>query len=314
MEIALVAEWKFLTETTKMKNHSTASITRVTNNAGTWGRSMAEQTAIEQLEAENAELRERLAKYELVLNSEKKVAKTVGYLSLAVLLGPGLSHSLRKWYARFDSRTKSIPVPESIDVVAAVIRRLTAVGVVGVILAALPLVLLYQQNNLVSAQNEKIEKQNELLTSQDAMIKKQTALAETQTSYFETQNLHMVRQNLFSHSLQLQTVWVEHPELLPYFYDGVELDEDTDEDDRRRVYTMCEMLADMLDNAAASELKAMTAEGWGNYAVDMTRTSPAFKGFLANPSIQKWYPSIGKWIDFEALRPPDQNVEDQKGR
>ena len=118
----------------------------------------------------------------------------------------------------------------------------------------------------------------------------------------QNQNLLSTRQNLFNHAMEMQRIWIENPELIPYFYEEKELN-GADSVTTRQVLIMCEMLADMLDDAAASELKAMTAEGWGNYARDMNANSPAFRQFLNEK--QKWYPSISQWIEFAK---PDAKV------
>ncbi|GJL60318.1 MAG: hypothetical protein NPIRA03_31750 [Nitrospirales bacterium] len=58
---------------------------------------------------------------------------------------------------------------------------------------------------------------------------------------------------------------------------------------------MSEMLADMLDHAAASKVVVLEDEGWDDYAREMYANSPVFRDFL-NQSVD-WYPSVEKWID-----------------
>jgi len=108
------------------------------------------------------------------------------------------------------------------------------------------------------------------------------------------QNLIGMRQALFSHALEMQSQWIEHTDLYPYFYKNKVLDGSGVEEIQVRTKIICEMLADMLDHAAASDLQQMTEEGWGAYAQDMYDNSPAFREFLA--STADWYPSVGKWV------------------
>lgn len=113
----------------------------------------------------------------------------------------------------------------------------------------------------------------------------------------EDQNLIELRANLFTHALNMQKIWIEHPELYDYFYKNKKIEENIDLKDKRRLLIMAEMLADMLDHAAASNMTQIQKEGWPTYAKEMYSTSPIFRDFLN--SSQDWYPSVGKWIDFE---------------
>ncbi len=85
---------------------------------------------------------------------------------------------------------------------------------------------------------------------------------------------------------------VEHPELYPYFYENEPVPIDVDEKTRIQVEIISEMLADMIDHAAASLL---THEGWEEYANDMYEHSPAFRRFADER--RQWYPSMWRWIE-----------------
>ena len=133
-----------------------------------------------------------------------------------------------------------------------------------------------------------------------ALVITQNDLFASQNTAFDQQNMFSLRQNLFAHALQLHTSWLQHPQLIPYFYDGKQIDPSTPTDDKHRLRIMSEMLADMLDHAAAAGLQRLTEEGWGNYARDMYAASPVFRQFFSQEGVRDWYPSVGQWINFDS--------------
>ena len=94
--------------------------------------------------------------------------------------------------------TKELPTPSkeaTASLIGNIIYRFTRIGVFAVLLALIPLALLWQQNQLLSRQNEKIDKQNDLfnfqnekVTQQTDFLLEQTGLLKTQNGLFEAQN------------------------------------------------------------------------------------------------------------------------------
>lgn len=112
------------------------------------------------------------------------------------------------------------------------------------------------------------------------------------------QNTTEARSGIFEHSMSIQNIWVEHPQLRPYFYDNLELPEDKNSDDYIRLMIISEMLADMLDHVISVDAEQFAKEGWDDYAQDLYDNSAAFRVFIDDPTIRTWYPYIGNWITY----------------
>ncbi|MEM7245914.1 MAG: pentapeptide repeat-containing protein [Acidobacteriota bacterium] len=108
----------------------------------------ASDDRIRELEAENA-------RFKAILAAEGKLALFGGKLAALVALGPGLTASIHRW---LDVRAEGGELPrlETAQVVAAIVRRVLAVGVLGLLLTALPMLLLWRQNVLIERQNESL--------------------------------------------------------------------------------------------------------------------------------------------------------------
>lgn len=90
-----------------------------------------------------------------------------------VLFGPRLVASLKAWL-RKTSRDNPLPVDETAELGAAIIRRMLGVGFVGLFFAAiLPTWLLWNQNQLLDNQNQLFESQNGLFARQNLALLKQ---------------------------------------------------------------------------------------------------------------------------------------------
>ena len=121
--------------------------------------SMTEPTH-EELLRDNQTLRAKLASRDAVLRLQGKLGISVGKLGMLVFVGPRLVLSVRAWLEAFLTSPRALPVEETAQLGAAVIRRMLAIGLVGGVVTSLPIVLLYQQNALISEQSRLIEIQN----------------------------------------------------------------------------------------------------------------------------------------------------------
>ena len=103
-----------------------------------------------------------------------------------LLLGPGLSKAA---YAYFQSarRGRPVPVTETADLFVAIVRRVLTVGALGLLVAAIPTVLLWKQNLLIAAQNESFQDQNSKLQAQ--------LVAQAQTTRKQEADTLLVRRN-----------------------------------------------------------------------------------------------------------------------
>jgi len=77
-----------------------------------------------------------------------------------------------------------MPKPKSettANFIGHLVYRFTRLGVIGLILAFIPITLLYQQNQLLSSQNERIDNQNGLITQQNELVTQQNKRLDQQT-------------------------------------------------------------------------------------------------------------------------------------
>ena len=79
--------------------------------------------------------------------------------------------------------------------VSHIIWRVTRIGIIGILLAGLPLWLLLQQNGLIRSQNELFEFQNQRVDKQTGLIEEQTGLVEQQTELLRSQDQKFGTQN-----------------------------------------------------------------------------------------------------------------------
>ena len=118
-------------------------------------------------------------------------------LGIKLFLGNRLDNSLKKLIK--ESRDRNVSDDTLANVTAGIVWRLTRIGMVGLLIASVPLILLYQQNKLIRLQNGLFLNQNRLFESQNAKIDTQTNLLTVQTGLFQGQNEKLDTQNvLFS--------------------------------------------------------------------------------------------------------------------
>jgi hypothetical protein len=95
---------------------------------------------------------ERLRKYRYAIETQAHGLGALAKLSALVWAGPGLSTAFRNWIEASGSNVGRIPVAETADLLAAVVRRLIRVGLIAMFLAIIPTVLLFWQNMIMKDQ------------------------------------------------------------------------------------------------------------------------------------------------------------------
>lgn len=96
-------------------------------------------------------------------------------LGISLFLGPPLHQSMHKLASEFP---KDIQKETVADVGTNLIRRFVRIGLAGLMLALIPLALLFQQNQLLTRQNEKLDDQNIMFNTQNERINLQNNLLE----------------------------------------------------------------------------------------------------------------------------------------
>ena len=110
-----------------------------------------------------------------------------------LFLGPGLMQSAKK--LKNEIKEQSITDDTLTEVAVKVFWRLTRLGLIGLIIAGIPVWLLLQQNHLIEAQNKLFQYQNEKVTQQTDLLKSQDEKLGLQNRLFESQNDLFTDQN-----------------------------------------------------------------------------------------------------------------------
>lgn len=118
------------------------------------------------LQQENEHLKSQVEQLQSKLNAidksnqqKTKFQLWLGRVGVGFLLGAGLKSSMRQLYQELPNKVQKDTVA---DVTTNVIWRLTRIGLFGVLIALIPTMLLWQQNQLLNKQNEKIDSQIQL--------------------------------------------------------------------------------------------------------------------------------------------------------
>lgn len=101
----------------------------------------------------------------------------------AIFVGNDLIKAFNQFLEELPKPTKATTA----NLAGHLVYRFTRLGIFGVLIALLPLFLLWQQNNLLNLQNAKIDRQNELFDFQNKRVDEQTNL-------FKEQNKSIVAQ------------------------------------------------------------------------------------------------------------------------
>lgn len=135
------------------------------------------------LEQENKELKSKIEELQSRLNQieQSQQQKTkfqlwLGRVGLGFLLGSGLKSSMRELYSQLPGNVKRNTLA---DVTTNVIWRVTRIGLFGLLIALIPIFLLWKQNQLFERQNEKMEEQTKLFEKQNEKIDNQIHLEES---------------------------------------------------------------------------------------------------------------------------------------
>ncbi len=116
---------------------------------------------IEQLEQENKQLKDRLEKIEEL--SKKKTKRRLGAVRFFghAIAGRKLKNSIYNMLNEYNTQ-KNVSRETLSDVLASLVHRITRIGIVTILFAVLPSVLLMRQNMLLNQQNKKIQDQTHL--------------------------------------------------------------------------------------------------------------------------------------------------------
>ncbi len=106
------------------------------------------------------------AKLDAIEQSNQRKSKFqlwLGKIGLGFLLGAGLKSSMQQLYAELPAKVKRDTLA---DVTANVIWRFTRIGLLAILVALIPTILLWQQNQKIDEQTKLFQKQNDKIDSQ----------------------------------------------------------------------------------------------------------------------------------------------------
>lgn len=126
---------------------------------------------------ENERLKSRLKKYENRKRKKWRVRRWTLERVTSVILGGGLKSSIEQSITEV-TEEKKLSKDSIADLIAHIFWRLTRIGIIGLIIAITPLVILVIQTKLLQKQNTKIDLQNSLIEQQGIRLDQQTYLQE----------------------------------------------------------------------------------------------------------------------------------------
>ena len=115
------------------------------------------------LKSRNEELQAKLDAIEKNNQQKTKFQLWLGRIGLGFLLGPGLNSSMQQLYTELPANVKRDTLA---DVTTQVIWRFTRIGLLAVLVAMIPTILLWQQNQKIDEQTKLFQKQNDKIDSQ----------------------------------------------------------------------------------------------------------------------------------------------------
>lgn len=117
-----------------------------------------------------------------------------------VIVGGGLMNASKKLAS--EANNNQLQQDTIVEVGVHLLWRLTRVGIIALVIALIPFLLLYQQNTLIKGQNKLIERQafqdslqTDLLLSQNALFEEQNEKVDRQIMLLDTQNVLFKSQN-----------------------------------------------------------------------------------------------------------------------
>ena len=155
-----------LTATVKDRATLTVDEAELKSTVGTPSNTENAKLEIAALRTENERLRRRLRNRNIILRAQTRLAVTIGDFGLLVVIGPKLALAIQTWLEVYKENPRALPIPETASVCAAIVRRFVTVGVIALSITMLPILLLYQQNQLITNQNVKLDTQSHLIEAQ----------------------------------------------------------------------------------------------------------------------------------------------------
>jgi hypothetical protein len=94
-------------------------------------------------------------------------------------------------------------------------------------------------------------------------------------------------------TLDIDHIFVDHPDLRQYFYDNVDVVDECIKV-RERVDAIAELMLDCYECIwdIRATYSPVDRGSWGQYILDMLRTSPAMKRMFDDRMDQDWYPAL----------------------
>ena len=121
---------------------------------------MADDNLIEENKALQKEVSE-LQKYKTALERQKSIrGKSLAFFT-HLWAGPEVSDAFKNWVSFKPIRDGLVPIEETADLAASIVKRIIRVGVITVILALIPSAILVWQNLIMHEQNKSLIKQIE---------------------------------------------------------------------------------------------------------------------------------------------------------
>lgn len=146
---------------------------------------------------------------------------------------------------------------------------------------------LARQSEHISRQTDETVRQTELVTRQVEQVTTQTDHLGRQTEHAIEATRAAIYQGLNQFMLELDRIFIDNPQLRPYFYESCP--EPDDVVLRYQLSAVSEMYIDLMDNflVQAPNLEAFISEPWDDYFRDLLRRSPAMRRFWRDH--RNWY-------------------------
>jgi len=91
--------------------------------------------------------------------------------------------------------------------------------------------------------------------------------------------------SIASWTLELDKIYIQHPQVIPYFEEGKSIAKDSD--DYGLVVATAEFIIDLMDSMLDAYNEKWPDEGWRNWAEDIFSKSPIFRSHLEE--LRTWY-------------------------
>ncbi len=137
---------------------------------------------------------------------EKKKKEFFNWTVKKFLLGQRLEDAINSNLSKVENR--EVPNNEEIsNLIGAIIRKILKTRLITILIAIIPIILLFQQNRILNSQSKLFEKQNE-------KVDKQNLLIEQQNSMFQVQNNRLEQQTYLVESQRRATLSFEFNSIL----------------------------------------------------------------------------------------------------